>query len=97
MLGHLPVDELRTAHFIELARRLEEREVPELARRVLQICGIVVRWSVALGPADRNPVADLKPSDFLKPRIVTNFARVGAAELTESPNDTFPRIPFVLQ
>ena len=81
LLGHLPVDELRTSHFIELARRLEEREVPELARRVLQTCGIVMRWSVALGLADRNPVADLKPSDFLKPRIVTHFARVGAAEL----------------
>lgn len=83
LIGHVPVDELRSAHFIALARRLEEREVPELARRVLQTCAVVMRWSVAHGLADRNPVADVKPADFLKPRIVTNFARVGAAELPE--------------
>jgi integrase len=81
LIGHVPVDELRSSHFIAMASRLEERDVPELARRVLQTCGVVMRWAVAHGLADRNPVADLKPSDFLKPRIVTNFARVGAAEL----------------
>ena len=66
-----------------MAKKIEARGVGELARRVLETCGQVMRYAVGHGLVERNPVADVKPSDVLKPRTVTNFARVGAAELPQ--------------
>ncbi len=82
-IGHRPVAGLVAAHFVTVAKRIEERGAAELARRALQTCGMVMRYAVAHTLADRNPVADVKPADVLKPRAVENFARVGAAELPE--------------
>lgn len=82
-LGHWPVATLTAAHFVAMAKKVERRGAGELARRALQVCGMVMRWAVAHDLAERNPVADVKPVDVLKPRIVTNFARIGAAELPE--------------
>lgn len=82
-LGHRPVATLTAAHFIAMSKKIEARGAAELARRSLQTCGLVMRWAVAHNLADRNPVQDVKPSDFLKPRTVENFARVGAAELPD--------------
>lgn len=84
-IGRRPVSELTAAHFVRMAKKIEARGVDELARRVLQTCGQVMRWAVVQDdiPVERNPVADLKPADFLKHREVQNFARVGAAELPD--------------
>ncbi len=81
-LGHRPVATLAASHFVRMAKLIEGR-APELARRALQTCGLVMRWAVAHDLVERNPVADVKPADILRPRIVKNFARVGAAELPE--------------
>ncbi|TAN01982.1 MAG: integrase, partial [Rhodanobacteraceae bacterium] len=40
--------------------RIEERGAIESAHRVLQTCGQVMRYAIATGRAERNPVADLK-------------------------------------
>jgi integrase len=82
-LGHRPVATLTAAHFIAMSKKIETRGAAELARRSLQSCGLVMRWAVAHNLADRNPVQDVRPADFLKPRTVQNFARVGAAELPD--------------
>jgi len=82
-LGHRPVATLAASHFVQMAKKIEARGAAELARRSLQTCGLVMRYAVAHDLAERNPVADVKPADVLKPRIVTNFARVGAAELPD--------------
>ena len=82
-IGHLPVATLTAAAFVRMTKKTEARGAPELARRVRETCGQVMRWAVAHDLADRNPVADVKPGDFLKPHTVENFARVGAAELPE--------------
>lgn len=83
VIGRKPVAELTALHFVRMAKKIEERGAAELSRRVLQTSGQVMRWAVAHELAPRNPVADLKPADFLKPRDVKNFARVGAAELPD--------------
>jgi hypothetical protein len=36
---------------------------------------------MAFGFAEQNPVAAFRPSDILKQRVTTNFARVDASEL----------------
>lgn len=82
-LGARPVESLLAPDFVRLAKKIESRGVGELARRILETCGQVMRYAVGHGLAERNPVADVKPADVLKPRVVANFARVGAAELPE--------------
>lgn len=42
-----------------------------------------MRYAVAHGLVDRNPVADVKPGDVLKPRKQENFARIGAEDLPQ--------------
>lgn len=82
-LGHKPVAALAASDFVRMAKKIEARGAAELARRALQVCGLVMRYAVAHDLAERNPVTDVKPADVLKPRTVQNFARVSAAELPE--------------
>ena len=82
-IGHKPVATLTASAFVQMAKKIEAREAAELARRVLNSCGQVMRWAVAHDLAERNPVADIRPADVLKPRTVTNHARIDAADLPE--------------
>jgi integrase len=82
-LGARPVAELTAPAFVSLAKKIEARGTAELPRRVLETCGQIMRYAVAHGLAERNPVADVKPGDVLKPHRVVNFARVSADELPE--------------
>lgn len=82
-LGGKRVAELTAPAFVRMAKKIEARGAGELPRRVLEACGQVMRYAVAHGLAERNPVADVKPGDVLKPRSVVNYARVPAEELPE--------------
>src|SRR5690606_16038072 len=55
-----PVAEITAPEFLRVGRRIEQRGAIESAHRVLQNCGQVMRYAIATGRADRNPVADLK-------------------------------------
>ncbi|KGM56177.1 integrase [Lysobacter daejeonensis GH1-9] len=59
-IGKRPVAELAAPDFLRVARRIEERGAIESAHRIMQNCGQVMRYAIATGRADRNPVADLK-------------------------------------
>ena len=59
-LGGRPVAELSAPEFLRVARRIEERGAIESAHRIMQNCGQVMRYAIATGRAERNPVADLK-------------------------------------
>jgi len=59
-IGGRPVAELTAPDFLRVARRIEERGAIESAHRIMQNCGQVMRYAVATGRADRNPVADLR-------------------------------------
>ena len=82
-IGHKPVNTLTAGDFVRLAKKVESRGVVELPRRIMETSGMVMRFAVRLEIAERNPVAELKIGELLKPRAVANFARVGAAELPE--------------
>ncbi len=82
-LGRRPVDELSTAHFRDAVRKIEKRGAFEIARRLLQNCGQIMRYAVANDLASRNPVAEVRPSDILIPRKRRNHPRVTARELPE--------------
>lgn len=59
-VGSRPVAELTAPDFLRVARRIEDRGAIESARRIMQNCGQVMRYAIATGRADRNPVADLR-------------------------------------
>jgi integrase len=51
-----------------------------MAKRILQVVGMIFRYAVAHGFSKRNPAADIRPSDILKPTRKTNMARIEAKE-----------------
>jgi len=83
VIGHKPVNEITAAQFIAMVRKVESRGALDIAKRVLTMCGQVMRYAVAHGLAERNPAADIKPSDVLKPTKKTNHKRLSEKELPE--------------
>lgn len=59
-IGKRPVAEITAPEFLKAARRVEERGAIESAHRILQNCGQIMRYAIATGRAERNPVSDLK-------------------------------------
>lgn len=82
-IGAKPVNEITAAQLIAMIRKVESRGALDIAKRVLTMCGQVMRYAVAHGLAERNPAADIKPSDVLKPAKKTNHARLSEKELPE--------------
>jgi integrase len=81
-IGGRPIAALTAPEFLSVGRRIESRGAVESAHRVLQNCGQVMRYAIATGRADRNPVADLKgalppPAERHHPAI-TETKAVGA-------------------
>ena len=83
VIGTKPVADLTAPAFVRIAKSIEARGAADIARRVLQTCGQVMRYAVAHGLSERNPVADVKPGDVLRARRQVNFARIEVAELPE--------------
>jgi integrase len=83
LIGTKPVDELTAPAFVRMAKGIESRGAADIARRVLQTCGQIMRYAVAHGHAERNPVADVRPGDVLQARRQVNFARIEVEELPE--------------
>jgi integrase len=80
-IGSRPLSELSAAAFRDVARKIERRGALDIAKRVLQNCGQIMRYAVANDFAKHNPVAEIKPADILKSHKRRNYARVGAKEL----------------
>ncbi len=78
--AHMPT-EIPSSAFRDIVTKIEARGALEIARRVLQNCGQIMRHAVAHDCATRNPVTDVKPADILKPRKRRHYPRVGAKEL----------------
>jgi len=66
-----------------MVRKVESRGALDIAKRVLTMCGQVMRYAVAHGLVERNPAVDIKPSDVLKPAKKTNHTRLSEKELPE--------------
>ena len=83
MIGSKPVTEITAPHLVMVIRQIESRGALDIAKRALSTCGQVFRYAVAHGLAERNPAADIKPADVLKPVKKTNYARLDQKELPE--------------
>ncbi|MEW6164514.1 MAG: integrase arm-type DNA-binding domain-containing protein [Pseudomonadota bacterium] len=73
-IGKRPIAELKPHEILATLRRMEDRGANETARRALQYCGMVFRYAVATGRADRDIAADLKGA--LAPVITKHRATI---------------------
>jgi integrase len=80
-IGAQPISEVPASAFREAVQKIEQRGAAEIAKRVLQNCAQIMRYAVANDLAERNPVADVRPADILRPRKKRNYPRVTAKEL----------------
>ncbi|OOG63982.1 integrase [Rhodanobacter sp. B04] len=59
-LGSRPIADIPAKEFLTTVNRIVGRGAVESAHRVLQYCSQVLRYAIATGRAERNPVADLR-------------------------------------
>ncbi len=83
IIGNKPLTELTAPMLLMAIKKIEARGALDIAKRALSTCGQIMRYAVAHGLAERNPAADIKPSDVLKPTKKNNYARLDQKELPE--------------
>lgn len=83
VLGARPIASITAKDLTRMAKAVQDRGAIDLAHRVLQMSGQVMRYAVAHDLIERNPATDVKPSDTLKSRRKENYARLGEKELPE--------------
>ncbi|MBN9617675.1 MAG: integrase [Acidobacteriales bacterium 59-55] len=81
VIGHKFIDAITAADVRELILPIEARGARDVAKRAHETIGQIFRYAIANGRATRNPAADFKPRDVLKPAEEENFARVEAKDL----------------
>jgi len=67
LIGHIPLGEL---HRRDVTRVIDTKieDAPITARRVFEDCRTMIRWAVARGDLDHNPIDGLKGPSTSKPR-----------------------------
>lgn len=80
-VGSRRLGESRTSAFRDVARKIEQRGAADIAKRVLQTCGKIMRYAMANDLATHKPVSGIKPGDVLKPRTRRNYPRIDQNEL----------------
>jgi integrase len=80
-LGARPISEIEPPELVAMVKAIEARGVGDLAKRALETTNQIFRYAIAHGYASRNPAAEFKPADVLKPTRKVNMARVDAKEL----------------
>ena len=58
--GERPVDEITARELLALLREIEGRGLYETAKRLRSTCGMVFRYAIATGRAERDPSLDLR-------------------------------------
>lgn len=87
VLGDMPIDSIKAIDVRNCIKAIEARGAIDMAKRQLQKCGQVMRFAVANGLVERNPVADIKPSDILPAYKKRNYPRLTLNELPQLLKD----------
>jgi integrase len=80
-IGHKSIEAVSAADLRDLILPIEARGARDVAKRARETIGQIFRYAIANGLAKRNPAADFKPRDVLKPAEEENFARVDTKDL----------------
>ena len=83
VIGLRPVSELQAPELVAMLKTIEKRGALDIAKRAHQTTGLILRYAIAHGVAQRNPAADIKPSDILASSAKSNYARIDAKELPD--------------
>lgn len=81
LIGHKPITVITAPTIVMAIRRIDARGAPDLARRIFQTCGQIFSYAISHGFIERNPCADVRPSDIVKPVKTTHYARIGEQDL----------------
>ena len=73
-IGNRPVSEITAPELLSVLRKIENRGTVDTAHRVKSCAGMVFKFAIATGRAERNPANDL--SGALRPRTVQHFAAI---------------------
>ena len=82
-IGDRPIALIEPPELVVMVRAIEARGAGDLAKRALETVGQVFRYAITHGYTRRNPSAEFKPSDVLRPTKKVNLARIDAKELPE--------------
>ena len=80
-IGDRSIGDIKPPEIASIILAIEERGAEDVARRALQNTQQIFRYAMAFGLAEQNPAAAFRPSDILKQRVTTNFARIEVSEL----------------
>ncbi|MDR1578920.1 MAG: integrase arm-type DNA-binding domain-containing protein, partial [Synergistaceae bacterium] len=75
-LGDRELAEIKPAEILSLARRLEAKDEPETAHRIVQLCGQIFQYAVACGYCEFDPTQSIRRA--LVPVKVKHFASLTA-------------------
>jgi integrase len=59
-IGNRPVGQVTAPELLVVLRRIEHRGAVDTAHRAMQNCGLVFRYAIATGRAERDPTGDLR-------------------------------------
>ncbi|MEC9360116.1 MAG: tyrosine-type recombinase/integrase [Pseudomonadota bacterium] len=95
-IGTRPITEITAPRMLVVAKKIESRGALDVAKRMLQTSGQIMRYAVAHGLLERNPAADVKPGDALKQRKKRHYARLDAKDLPELLRkiEAYPGTPY---
>lgn len=80
-LGSRPIAAITAPEILAALRVIEESGALDMAQRMMQTTGLVLRYAIATGRAERNPVTDLRGA--LKAPVRKHHAYLKAEELPE--------------
>jgi integrase len=78
VIGERPVAEITAPEVLSVLRKVEARGRYETARRLRSTCGIVFRYAIATGRAERDPTVDLRGA-LTAPKVTHRAAIVDPA------------------
>ncbi len=81
IIGKRPINEIKPVELLHAIRPIEEAGKHEMAHRMLQTVGQILRYAVASGRTDRDVSQDLKGA--LKPVVSKNYAHLKESQLSE--------------
>ncbi len=80
-IGFRAISEITPPELLSTLRVVEERDALDIAKRLLQTCGQIFRYSVAIGIAQRDITTDLRGA--LKVRKRTHYKKLDENEIPE--------------
>ena len=80
-IGFRPISQITPPELLAVLRKIETRDALDIAKKMRQTCGQVLRYAIATGRAERDITADLQGA--LKTRKRQHFKRFEEKELPE--------------